>query len=314
MFKNNAAQFGAKCLICKGPLQEKVFEVKKEVVKELNYQEWKDAARYAAFFGPDVELLSLWKTNQYQKLVKKFIQKENDTQQKLYKQKSVEVEIDPSYVRQMAKSGARRARGVDLVTSWANYVNTALPKIFNAGIIYNNIELQAFDNIVKKMQIKASELKSAGKVICGGTTCSSFDGIVVANLLLEKNADLLFSLGHETGHYLDYSTRGKLPECLLQQSLLGMEGDYLEMCKGDEHAKEYFADAFATVLLLAMKKSQTEIVDAAKALFKGNTVTSEHPSGLDRVKNINKVCQRYFNTPQKIQQFGHEGYSIGTNL
>jgi hypothetical protein len=124
--------------------------------------------------------------------------------------------------------------------------------------------------------------------VCEAASCAGF-GVIYINIndvRMEGDKPVTFSVCHEFGHIVDGAlTKDHLD--YLQTIIPGYKGNEVS----SPHDKEFFGDAFATRLLKASGWDPEDIRSAAKTLLGGTSASITHPSGADRIKQIDGILQ-----------------------
>lgn len=199
---------------------------------------------------------------------------------------------EPQYddVKRMAGFARSKAEGLKLVQGWADFV---VQNLQNMGLspALNGEAKSEWGKLSATIRNKIALIGAQDDIYTGQSTAGGGSMICIHYNLLDDAEPLRFALAHETGHVADIALRGtgsvELQKVLLQSD------SYAPKPTGD-HQLEYFADSFAALLLLAAGVGKSLLDDAAGKLFSGGTVTSEHPSGSDRLNNIASIASRHF--------------------
>jgi len=94
----------------------------------------------------------------------------------------------------------------------------------------------------------------------------------------------LFSCAHEFGHAVDRELRAIKALEVLQRIY-----PFKDLKSASAYDNEYFADAFAVIFLKAAQVGASDIRAGAQEAFGEEDATPDHPAGIDRIVQIEKV-------------------------
>lgn len=282
--KHKAQQYGAKCMKCGTALASSIpvpsSPTSPPVAVTLTDEDWKKAARWAIAIDP--AYLSDWKEQskaQSETVVHKY-----------WSRYGGGMDLDDEDVMDLAQKTRDKQEGISLIDDWATQVVGALPRIGTSGAL-DETTRQKWGTLSGLIRDHINAMAKQGDICTGQMTGGGGATIVQNYTLLDEPKSMRLSLAHETGHVVDILLRCNHKDTDLQKCLL-RTAEYAPNAARD-HALEFFADSFATVLLFSAGISGPELASAAHALFKGGTVTDEHPSGAERISNIARVALRH---------------------
>lgn len=288
MNKHKAPQHGAKCIKCGTALPSAIpvpsAPSSPTPAVKLTDEDWKHAARWAIAIDPAYR--SDWKEEtrvQSETVVRKY-----------WSRYGGGMDMDDGDVKDLAQKTLEKKEGISLIDNWATQVVSALPKIGTSGAL-DHTTRQKWGSLSQLIRDHINTMAAQGDICTGQMTGGGGATIVQNYTLLDEPQSMRLSLAHETGHVVDILLRCNHKDTDLQKCLL-RTNEYAPNASRD-HSLEFFADSFATVLLFSAGVSGPELARAAHALFKGGTVTDEHPAGAERISNIAQVALRHV-TPQ----------------
>lgn len=196
--------------------------------------------------------------------------------------------VDCGEVLSYAQEKRRAQAAFDYFDAWPRKVCDALSKAETSPLFESTLSLDR----VKFLRRAREEVHMAGlarRFRTGGAQAGDGFISVPVSMLSGDVTQLAFTLGHETGHYVDDKTRGERHALTPMHHALRL-GSFGEKMQD----KEYFADAFATLVLLLSGVGGPAIVRAAMELFATEEdFSSDHPSGQLRIENIQEVIRRH---------------------
>lgn len=283
--KAKMPQYGPQCMKCKTPLPSDklpVFQTQVSSTAKATDQDWIDAARWA--------LATLLAEKRAEAAELDRLKSEPIV--KAYHAQTMGCEPDDEDVIEMAKKARENSDGLAMVAGWADFIVDGLQRIGQSPALKGAVKTD-WGKLSATIKSRVLEMKKSFDIYTGLSTVGGGSMICVHYNLLQDTKPLKFSLAHESGHVADIALRSE-GNVELQKLLRGKDS-YAPKPNGD-HELEYFADAFATLLLLASGTGKNEVEAAATELFKGTTVGDEHPSGSNRLNNISAVAKLHFGT------------------